>query len=68
MVSVGFTLPVRLGVGILIATCLSTATHAQNVGIAIPQSKLTVNGSAASGGIAVGDTTYNVASQLWSKP
>lgn len=39
-----------------------SSAAAQNVGIRVsnPQSKLTVNGSTASGGIAVGDSTFNV--------
>jgi Chaperone of endosialidase len=39
-----------------------SSAAAQNVGIGVsnPQSKLTVNGSTASGGIAVGDSTFNV--------
>ena len=51
---------------LLFAACAFTAllvvssAAAQNVGIGItnPQSKLTVNGTTASGGIAVGDSTY----------
>ena len=45
----------------LLAAALSTAVvSAQNVGIGTttPKSKLSVNGSTASGGIAVGDATY----------
>jgi hypothetical protein len=40
----------------------ASSAAAQNVGIGVsnPQSKLTVNGTTASGGIAVGDSTYNV--------
>jgi len=52
----------------LFAACASawffaSSAAAQNVGIGVsnPQSKLTVNGTTASGGIAVGDGTYNVA-------
>jgi Chaperone of endosialidase len=39
-----------------------SSAAAQNIGIGVsnPQSKLTVNGSTASGGIAVGDSTFNV--------
>lgn len=47
--------------GILAAAFLSAAAvQAQNVGIGTttPKSKLSVNGSTASGGIAVGDATY----------
>jgi hypothetical protein len=53
-------LPVRFGTGILTAVCLAATAHAQNVGIGVgtPQSKLSVNGTTASGGIAVGDSTY----------
>ncbi len=53
----------------LFAACASatllfvSSAAAQNVGIGIsnPQAKLTVNGTTASGGIAVGDSTFNVA-------
>ncbi len=56
----------------LFAACASatllfvSSAAAQNVGIGIsnPQSKLTVNGSTASGGIAVGDSTYNIPAPL----
>lgn len=47
--------------GILAAAFLSAATaHAQNVGIGTttPKSKLSVNGSTASGGLAIGDAGY----------
>jgi hypothetical protein len=45
-----------------VALLFVSSAAAQNVGIGIsnPQSKLTVNGSTASGGIAVGDSTYNI--------
>ena len=47
-------------VGILAAALASPVATAQNVGIGTttPKSKLSVNGSTASGGIAVGDATY----------
>ena len=56
----------------LFAACASatllfvSSAVAQNVGIGVsnPQSKLTVNGTTASGGIAVGDSTYNVAAPI----
>ncbi len=56
----------------LFAACASatllfvSSAVAQNVGIGVsnPQSKLTINGTTASGGIAVGDSTYNVAAPL----
>jgi hypothetical protein len=40
----------------------ASSAAARNVGIGVsnPQSKLTVNGTTASGGIAVGDSTFNV--------
>jgi hypothetical protein len=52
----------------LFAACASatllfaSSAAAQNVGIGAsnPQSKLTVNGTTTSGGVAVGDGTYNV--------
>lgn len=49
-----------LGAGILVAALVSSTAHAQNVGIGTttPQSKLSVNGTTASGGIAVGNTAY----------
>jgi hypothetical protein len=53
----------RLFTALACATLLlASSAAAQNVGIGVsnPQSKLTVNGSTASGGIAVGDSTYNV--------
>jgi hypothetical protein len=42
------------------ALLLASSVYAQNVGIGIsnPQSKLSVNGTTASGGIAVGDASY----------
>jgi hypothetical protein len=42
------------------ALLIASSAPAQNVGIGVsnPQSKLTVNGTTASGGIAVGDSTY----------
>jgi hypothetical protein len=48
------------GIVILTAILQLTAAHAQNVGIgtATPQSKLSINGTTTSGGIAVGDSTY----------
>ena len=53
---------------LLFAACASatllfvSSAAAQNVGIGVsnPQSKLTVNGTTASGGIAVGDSSYNI--------
>jgi hypothetical protein len=47
-------------VGILPAILLSTVAHAQNVGIGVynPQSKLSINGTTSSGGLAIGDSTY----------
>jgi len=50
-----------LRAGILVAAVLSAATaQAQNVGIGTttPKSKLSVNGSTASGGLAIGDAGY----------
>jgi hypothetical protein len=46
--------------GLLATALLTTVVSAQNVGIGTttPKSKLSVNGSTASGGIAVGDATY----------
>jgi len=46
--------------GLLAAALSTTVVSAQNVGIGTttPKSKLSVNGSTASGGIAVGDATY----------
>jgi hypothetical protein len=46
--------------GLLATALLTTIVSAQNVGIGTttPKSKLSVNGSTASGGIAVGDATY----------
>jgi hypothetical protein len=48
------------GIGILPAILLSTVAHAQNVGIGVsnPQSKLSINGTTSSGGLAIGDSTY----------
>jgi hypothetical protein len=48
------------GSGVLLAILLSTALQAQNVGIGVsnPQSKLSVNGTTSSGGLAIGDSTY----------
>lgn len=51
----------HLGTGILTAAFLSAATaQGQNVGIGTttPRSKLSVNGSTASGGLAIGDAGY----------
>jgi hypothetical protein len=49
-----------LTVGLLAAAVLTHSVSAQNVGIGTttPKSKLSVNGTTASGGIAVGDATY----------
>jgi hypothetical protein len=49
-----------LQAGLLAATLITGAASAQNVGIGTtaPKSKLSVNGTTASGGIAVGDATY----------
>ena len=51
-----------LAVCAFVALLFISSAAAQNVGIGVsnPQSKLTVNGSTASGGIAVGDSTFNV--------
>ena len=48
------------GAALLAAALLTSTASAQNVGIGTttPKSKLSVNGSTASGGIAVGDATY----------
>jgi Chaperone of endosialidase len=48
------------GTSLLLAILFSTAVQAQNVGIGVsnPQSKLSVNGTTASGGLAIGDSTY----------
>ena len=48
------------GTGVLAAILFSTAIHAQNVGIGVtnPQSKLSINGTTSSGGLAIGDSTY----------
>jgi hypothetical protein len=45
---------------LLVAALLTTVASAQNVGIGTttPKSKLSVNGSTASGGLAIGDATY----------
>ena len=45
---------------LLVAALLTTVVSAQNVGIGTttPRSKLSVNGTTASGGIAVGDASY----------
>ena len=49
------------GSGVLTAILFSTALQAQNVGIGVsnPQSKLSINGTTASGGLAIGDATYD---------
>src|SRR5687768_645868 len=54
--SIGF---IRIA-GLLTTALLTSVVSAQNVGIGTttPKSKLSVNGSTASGGIAVGDATY----------
>ena len=46
--------------GLLATALLTTLAAAQNVGIgtSTPKSKLSVNGSTASGGLAIGDATY----------
>jgi Chaperone of endosialidase len=48
------------GASVLVAILFSTAIQAQNVGIGVtnPQSKLSVNGTTTSGGLAIGDSTY----------
>jgi hypothetical protein len=48
------------GSSALVAILFSTALQAQNVGIGVssPQSKLSVNGTTSSGGLAIGDSTY----------
>jgi Chaperone of endosialidase len=48
------------GASLLVAILFSTAIQAQNVGIGVanPQSKLSVNGTTSSGGLAIGDSTY----------
>jgi hypothetical protein len=50
----------RAAVSLLATALLPSLVTAQNVGVgtSTPKSKLSVNGSTASGGIAVGDTTY----------
>lgn len=49
-----------LSAGLLLAALACPVAHAQNVGIGTttPKSKLSVNGSTASGGMAIGDATY----------
>src|ERR1700730_13601330 len=49
------------GSGVLTAILFSTALKAQNFGIGVsnPQSKLSINGTPASGGLAIGDATYD---------
>jgi hypothetical protein len=49
-----------LATGLLATALLSSIASAQNVGIGTttPKSKLSVNGSTASGGMAIGDATY----------
>jgi hypothetical protein len=51
---------ISFGIGILTATLFSTVLQAQNVGIGVsnPQSKLSINGTTSSGGLAIGDSTY----------
>jgi hypothetical protein len=49
------------GLGALVLALFWTVTlHAQNVGIGVssPQSKLSINGTTSSGGLAIGDSTY----------
>jgi hypothetical protein len=48
------------------ALFLASSVAAQNVGIGVsnPQSKLTVDGTTASGGIAIGGTAYNLAAPV----
>jgi hypothetical protein len=48
------------GSSVLLAILCATALQAQNVGIGVsnPQSKLSVNGTTSSGGLAIGDSTY----------
>ena len=49
-----------LSAGLLLAALACPVAYAQNVGIGTttPKSKLSVNGSTASGGLAIGDATY----------
>jgi hypothetical protein len=49
-----------VGAACLGLTISAANIHAQNVGIDVPnpQSKLSVNGTTSSGGLAIGDTTY----------
>lgn len=49
-----------LNAGLLTAALLTSVVSAQNVGIGTttPKSKLSVNGSTASGGMSIGDATY----------
>jgi hypothetical protein len=49
-----------LGVAVLALSFAVTDVHGQNVGIGVtsPQSKLSVNGTTSSGGLAIGDSTY----------
>lgn len=51
---------VPLYAGLLVAALFTSVVSAQNVGIGTttPKSKLSVNGSTASGGMAIGDATY----------
>ena len=51
---------VPLAAGLLATALLTPVVSAQNVGIGTttPKSKLSVNGSTASGGLAIGDATY----------
>ena len=51
---------VPLATGLLATALLTSIVSAQNVGIGTttPKSKLSVNGSTASGGMAIGDATY----------
>jgi hypothetical protein len=48
------------GASVLVAILLSAALRAQNVGIGVtnPQSKLSVNGTTSSGGLAIGDSAF----------
>jgi hypothetical protein len=51
----------QAGVGTaVLALFLAAEVHAQNVGIGVanPQSKLSLNGTTSSGGLAIGDATY----------
>jgi hypothetical protein len=51
---------IPLVAGLLATSLLTSVVSAQNVGIGTttPKSKLSVNGSTASGGLAIGDATY----------